>query len=115
LWLSLIGANREEEVKMLATKDPVMEKAVGVLKKLSADERARLIYESREKARRDEMARLYGARNEGEIIGLAKGRAEGLINGKKEIAQHMLTHGMDIDLISSLTGLDKDELTRLHD
>jgi len=44
-----------------------MKKAVGVLKKLSSDERARLLYESREKARRDEISRLYGARAEGEV------------------------------------------------
>jgi predicted transposase/invertase (TIGR01784 family) len=102
LWLSLIGADREEEIEMLATKSPVMEKAVGVLKKLSSDERARLLYESREKARRDELARLHGARTEGEAVGLAK--------GKREMAKQMLARGMDIGVVSELTGLSEDEI-----
>ena len=119
LWLSLIGADREEEVEMLATKSPVMKKAVGVLKKLSADEKARLLYESREKARFDEMARLHGARAEGEAIGLSKGLAEGeaigLTKGRREMAKQMLARGMDIGVISELTGLPEDEIGILPD
>jgi hypothetical protein len=38
---------------MLATKSPQIRKAVGVLKELSADERTRMLFESREMARRD--------------------------------------------------------------
>ena len=38
---------------MLAQRSPQMRKAVGVLKELSADERARMLYESREMARMD--------------------------------------------------------------
>ena len=38
---------------MLATRSPQMRKAVGVLKELSADEQTRMLYESREMARRD--------------------------------------------------------------
>ena len=114
LWLSLIGADREEEIEMLATKNSVMKKAVGVLKKLSSDERARLLYESREKALRDEMARLYGARAEGEAVGLAKGLAEGeaigLTKGKREMAKQMFARSIDISIISELTGLSEDEI-----
>ena len=95
---------------MLATKNPVMKKAVGVLKRLSADERARLLYESREKARRDELARLYGARAEGRAEGKAEGRAEGKAEGKKEIAKQMLARGMDIDVVLELTGLSEEEI-----
>ena len=106
LWLSLIGADKEEEVEMLAAKSRVMKKAVGVLKKLSADEQARMLYESREKARRDELARLYGARSEGR----AEGEAIGLAKGRREIAKQMLARGMDIGAVSELTGLSEDEI-----
>ena len=114
LWLSLIGSEREDEIEMLATKNPVMKKAVGVLKKLSSDEQARMLYESREKALRDELARRHGALAEGEAIGLAKGEAIGLAKGKaegkKEVAKQMLTLGMDIATVSELTGLSEDEI-----
>ena len=122
LWLSLIGAEGEEEIEMIATKDPVMKKAVGTLKKLSADERARLLYESMEKARMDENTRLHGARAEG----IAKGRAEGIAEGraegeaiglakgeakvKREMVKQMLARGMDIGIISEVTGLSEDEI-----
>ncbi|MDR1874992.1 MAG: Rpn family recombination-promoting nuclease/putative transposase, partial [Synergistaceae bacterium] len=53
LWLKFIRSEREEEVKMLAAENPEIQKAYGVLKKLSEDEQVRLLYESREKAIRD--------------------------------------------------------------
>ena len=43
---------------MLAKKSPQMRKAVGVLKRLSADERTRMLYENREKARMDYESRI---------------------------------------------------------
>ena len=46
---------------MLATRSPQMRKAVGVLKELSADERARMLYEKREMARMDFESRIDGA------------------------------------------------------
>ena len=46
-------SDNKEEMEMLATRSPEMKKAVGVLKELSADERTRMLYEAREKARMD--------------------------------------------------------------
>jgi predicted transposase/invertase (TIGR01784 family) len=114
LWLSLIGADGEEEIEMLATKDPVMKKAVGVLRKLSADERTRLLYESREKARRDELARLHGAEAKGRIEGEAKGRTEGEAKGRAEVARALLAENVPIEVIQKTTGLSEDELENLR-
>jgi len=52
-WLKFIKSDNEEDMDMLATRSPQMKKAVGVLKELSADERTRMLYEAREKARMD--------------------------------------------------------------
>ena len=53
---------------MLATRSPQMKKAVGVLKELSADERTRMLYEAREKARMDfESLRDDAVRDEREL------------------------------------------------
>jgi len=73
-WMRFIETNNEEELKMLATKNPELKKAVGVLKELSADEQMRMLAEAREKARRDEASRVNWARDEGrdEIIKLWK-------------------------------------------
>jgi predicted transposase/invertase (TIGR01784 family) len=52
-WMKFIKTDDEEVLDMLATRSPQMHKAVGVLKELSADEQTRMLYESREMARRD--------------------------------------------------------------
>jgi predicted transposase/invertase (TIGR01784 family) len=64
-WLRFLKAETEEEFKMLAQKNPVIEKAYCKLQVMSEDEANRMIYEARLKARRDEQSRLQGARNEG--------------------------------------------------
>ena len=61
---------------MVAEINPQMRKAVVKLQELSADERARDLYERREKARRDIESRERWARAEGKAEGKAEGRAE---------------------------------------
>ncbi|WP_310602781.1 Rpn family recombination-promoting nuclease/putative transposase [Anaerosporobacter sp.] len=93
-WLRFLKADREEELTMLAQKSPEIYKAVGVLKELSQDERTKLLYESREKAMRDERARLQGA----------------IENRNKEIVQKALSMGMCLEDISELTNLSLEEI-----
>ena len=104
-WMRFIGSNDEEELKMLATKSPELKKAVGVLKELSADERMRMLAESREKARRDEASRVNWARDEG--------RAEGEKRGRIEVARKLLKLERPIDEIAEATGLARNEIESL--
>jgi predicted transposase/invertase (TIGR01784 family) len=76
---------------------------------LSADEQTRLLYESREKARWDEMSRMREAREDGLAEGEAKGKAEGRI----EVAKNLLLSGISSDIIAEATGLSLDEIGRL--
>jgi hypothetical protein len=62
--LKFLKTEREEELEMIAQKSAEIGKAVAVLMELSADERTRMLAEAREKAWRDEMDRLDGARTE---------------------------------------------------
>jgi predicted transposase/invertase (TIGR01784 family) len=66
-WLRFLKAETEEEFKMLATKNPIIEEAYCKLQVMSEDEANRMIYEARLKAWRDEQSRLQGARNEGRL------------------------------------------------
>ena len=54
---------------------------------------------------------------EGRAEGLAEGRAEGRIEGAKQksidIARKMKSKGMDIDIISDMTSLSKEEILAL--
>ena len=61
---------------MAAQGSHQMKRAVVKLRELSADEKARDMFERREKGRRDAAAREEGARQKGCTEGRAEGRAE---------------------------------------
>jgi predicted transposase/invertase (TIGR01784 family) len=87
--------------------------AVGRLKKLSADERTRMIYEAREMAIMDEMARNEAALAKGRAEGETKGRAEGEAKGRAEIAMNMLRDGFTHDVIAKISGMSLEEVNSL--
>ena len=82
---------------MLAERSPQMRKAVGVLKELSADERTRMLFEEREKARRDIASMVNGARQEQATM----------------IARKLLKRNRPIDEIIEDTGLTFEEIEQL--
>ena len=86
-------------------------------RKVTEDE---LEYERRESKFRYQLQRnteLYVARNEGEAIGLKKGRSEGLVEGaaqeKREIAKNLKHAGIPIAVIAENTGLTAEEIEKL--
>jgi predicted transposase/invertase (TIGR01784 family) len=104
-WMEFIKSKGGENMEMLAERSPQMRKAVGVLKELSADERTRMLFEEREKARRDIASRMGGARREGIQIG----RQE----REMEIARKLLSRNRPIEEIIEDTGLTRDEIESL--
>ena len=85
----------EEELKMLAQKSPAMGKATVRLLELSADEKARQLYEARLKKQRD----MY-AREKGVVFAIAK---------------TMLHNSEPIEKIAMYTGLAHEEIQGLQD
>jgi predicted transposase/invertase (TIGR01784 family) len=124
-WLRLIRSEDEEEMEMLAAKTEEMKMTVGRLKRLSADERTRMLYEARELYLMDEASRRKAAvakgraegMAEGEAKGRAEGKAEGLAEGeakgKLEMAKQMLLDGIDIEVISRVSGISAEEIKNL--
>jgi predicted transposase/invertase (TIGR01784 family) len=112
-WLKFLDATREEELQMLTERSAELNKAVGVLVKLSADERTRLLYEAREKAWRDAEDRLEYADAKGRAEGLTQGRVEGGYDRAVAIAKNMLKRGKSIDEIAEDTGLSVWEVNQL--
>jgi predicted transposase/invertase (TIGR01784 family) len=100
---------------MLATKSPAMEETVAILEKLSSDERVRILHESREKARYDELARIHFAMKEG----IAKGEKQGLKRGERskalDMAEKMLKKGIDVYEVAEISGLSLDEVESLRE
>lgn len=101
-WLKFLNANSEEELEMVAKSGTAFSEAVCRYKELTNDEATRMILEEREKAWKDERARLKFATQ--------KGRNEREI----EIAKSLLSSGMDIDFVSKHTGLTEDEIQNLR-
>jgi len=97
-WVKFIKSDSEEALDVIAEKNPQIKKAVGVLKELSADERTRMLYEEREKTRRDLQSRIDGARNEQSIL----------------IAKNAINMNMNTDIIIKLTGLTREVIESLQ-
>ncbi|MCL2187779.1 MAG: Rpn family recombination-promoting nuclease/putative transposase [Defluviitaleaceae bacterium] len=97
-WAKFIAAETEEELAMVAEKNPVVSKAVVKLRELSADERARDLFERREKARRDQAARVKWE----------------LKQQQTEIAKKAISMNISIDDIVKLTGLTSKEVEELN-
>lgn len=77
LWLQLINAETEEELDMLDnTGLPEIQKAVGFLHEMSADDMAQEMARVREKTIHDSVSALNYARREGKEEGIQEGRQE---------------------------------------
>ena len=63
-----------------------------------------------EEDRRNQLATAY---HQGEAKGEAKCLAKGIVQGKSEDAVKMLSLGMDVELISKITGLSAEEISAL--
>ena len=100
-WLGFIKASNEEELAMLAERSPQMKAPIEKLIELNQDEEARMLFEAREKERRDMMEREEWAREEGEL------------NKAFEIARKMLAKDKPIDEIIDFTGLSYEEIREL--
>jgi len=83
---------------VLAKKNPVMKKATLRLLELSADEKARQLYEARLKEQRDISTREYGARQDERFT----------------IARNALRRNMPIDDVVDITGLSFDDVEALQ-
>jgi predicted transposase/invertase (TIGR01784 family) len=112
-WLQFLKSETEEEFEMIAQNNPVIQKAYVELKRLSQDEETQLLYEAREKARRDENSRMRFAIMKGEQEGKRKGLIEGRIEGALEVAQNMLKDGLDVSKIAIYTGFSVEEIQKL--
>ena len=105
LWLKFLDARQEEELKMLAEKNPQIGKAVARLQELSEDERTRLLAESREKMEWDNAARMQAAEE--------RGLKEGIEKGLLSVAHAALKKNMPVEDIMALTGLSREKIQSL--
>ena len=119
----------------MAGTSEYIEEAYRELERMSADERARLEYEARQKAIRDHDAIMSSAwetgmekgLQEGMEKGLQEGREQGMKQGmqqglqqgirqeRQDIVFRMLEKGMDPEMIADLTGMNIEEIQKLEE
>lgn len=121
-WLKFLNTTDKEELDMISTKNSALKKAVCEYKKITSDERKRMLIQAREDAWRDEEARkkadIEDAFKDGIKEGEKKGKQEGLKEGEKnskiQIAKRAINMGLDIQNIIELTGLSESDLENLR-
>ena len=100
-WLTFICDKNRKEVERVMKENKEIEKANGELEYLTGDDAVRRIAFLREKAERDYISNMSGAREEG-----AK-------KAKIEIAKAMLAEGMEKEKIIKITGLTEEEMEEI--
>ena len=121
-WLKFLNTTNKEELDMISTKNSALKKAVCEYKKITSDERQRMLIQAREDAWRDEEARkkadiedaFKDGKQEGIKEGVEKGLKEGEKNSKIQIAKSLIGCGMKIEFVAEHTGLSLEELKDLQ-
>jgi len=89
--------------------DDSLKKASGKLSYLKKDKETISVLDSQEDKERDNAAKIANAIDEG----IKKGEERGLKKGKEEMARNMLKKGLDMSLISEISGLNIEEIQEL--
>jgi len=100
-WAKFIAAETEEELEMITKRNPQVGRTAVKLRKLSADEQARDMFERREKGLRDYNTALSEAEK--------KGKQEGVL----EIARKLIESKMPIEEIIKFTSLTREQVEAL--
>ena len=107
-WMRFLGGKTRKDFEEMAKKNSELEEAYDVLDKLSADEKKRLEYETRQRAIRDYNIGMLTAERRGieagRKIGREEGRAEGETLGVSRINQLILElskHGRTEDIVKA--------------
>ncbi|MGG1664573.1 Rpn family recombination-promoting nuclease/putative transposase [Brevibacillus sp. NRS-1366] len=106
-WLLFLKAESKTKLEELAMSEPTIRKAVDVLEFLNQDKEARRLYELREKALKDELNMIEGAK--------AEGRTEGERQKAMEIAKNLLAMDMTVEMVAKATGLPTEEIEKLKE
>jgi predicted transposase/invertase (TIGR01784 family) len=114
-WGRLFQSETEEELNMVAEKDPAIKKTVGRLMELSEDEQERMLAESREKFLYDQYHREKEAREEEREKAEVKIREaeEKAYQEKLEIARKLRAQGFSDEKIADILQIPTEEIAGL--
>ncbi|HAT4321869.1 Rpn family recombination-promoting nuclease/putative transposase [Clostridium perfringens] len=108
-WLEFLVEPESNTVRQLELSNEEIKLAKSELYRLSMDSKEREQYNMREKAIYDRISALENA----EAKGKREGRVEGKLESKLEVARESLSQGLEISLISKITGLSEEEILKI--
>jgi hypothetical protein len=98
-WLMYLNKLEGEEMEAIAMANPAIRRALTIEEAFKRSEQERRLYELREKALRDEISMMDGAR--------AEGKLEGKAEGKVEMAREAICQYLDARFGRASRGLQK--------
>ncbi|MGC5816171.1 Rpn family recombination-promoting nuclease/putative transposase [Clostridium perfringens] len=108
-WLEFLVEPESNTVRQLELSNEEIKLAKSELYRLSMDSKEREQYNMREKAIYDRISALENA----EAKGKREGKLEGKLESKLEVVRESLSQGLEISLISKITGLSEEEILKI--
>lgn len=100
---------------MTKEKEKIIKEANKEVEEILSESAIKELNDYIESAILDENSRISDALEEGIEKGKVEGKIEGKREGQKEIITRMLKEKIDIETISKLTGLTKNEITKISE
>ena len=108
-WLKFIETDDEEVRNMLAQESPIMAKANATINIMEMSPKEKWLYENRMKYEHDKASWKHVGYQEG----IKRGFANGVYQKSIETARIMKHEAFDLNIISKITGLSKEEIDKL--
>ncbi|HFE9702921.1 Rpn family recombination-promoting nuclease/putative transposase [Clostridium perfringens] len=108
-WLEFLVEPESNTVRQLELSNEEIKLAKSELYRLSMDSKEREQYNMREKAIYDRISALENA----EAKGKKEGKLAGKLESKLEVVKESLSQGLEISLISKITGLSEEEILKI--
>jgi len=100
-WMEFLDAKSKGVIEMLAEKNKDIKKAYDLLKIISKDEKAKMLYESRQAEISDQLTRIKSAEEKGKL------------EGKLEDAISFLKLGVNEEIVARGTGLSVEKVLEI--
>ena len=113
-WMKFLNVETEEEADMIASIDPVMEKAILALRVMSSDSTARQLAQMREEQMHEEATAMAAARSSGIKIGMEQGLQQGLQQGMEQGLQQGMEQGRsEVIKMMRLSGMSEEQINSI--
>ena len=112
-WLKFIETDNQEVREMLAESSEMMRKANATIEVMEMSPKEKWLYENRMKYEHDKASWKHVGYQEGIEAGIKRGLDKGAYQNKLETARMMKLEAFDLNIISKITGLSKEEIETL--